>query len=337
MPMLNVFQQDAFSAVSLSDSILERPFVPSRLRDMGLFSPRGIMTKSVAIEKKGTTLSLVQTSERGAPPESRTRDKRDIRDLRVPHLAKEATVYAEQVQDVRSFGSETELEVVQSVVNEEVENVASEIDMTEENLMLGAVKGTILDADGSVIYNLFDEFDVTQVTPINFALGTSGTKVRGKCQQVRRTMSQELKAGNMPFRIHALCGDAFFDALISHQDVKEAYERYQDGAMLRADLTYDVFPFAGIMFENYRGSDDGDVGVADDEAHFFPVGVPNLFRIVYAPSPINGIVNSMGRPRYVLPNLEDTGNGRYQKFEVQANPLPYCTRPRTLIKGTRTS
>lgn len=334
MPSMDVFNQDAFGMTSLTEGVLERPFTPSRLRDFGLFSPRGVNTVTVAIEKKGTTLSLVQTSERGAPPTQRTRDKRDIRDLRVPHLNKEAVVYADQVQGVRAFGSETELEMVQSVVDEEVDNVRTEIDLTEENLMLGAVKGIIADADGSTIYNLFTQFGVSQLANVNFALTTGTTKVRSKCTEVIRAMAKELKVGSMPFQVHALCSDSFFDNLINHDDVKAAYERFQDGAMLRQDLTYQVFPFAGITFENYRGTDDGtSVTVASGEAHFFARGIPGLFRIFYAPGDREELVNTIGLPRYVIPNNEDTGNGRYRKFEVQANPLPLCTRPRSLIKG----
>lgn len=335
MPSMNIFNEDPFTMVSLTEGVLERPFTPSRLRDMQLFASRGVSTTTVAIEKKGVTLKLVQTSERGAPPAQRTRDKRDIRDLRVPHINKEAVVYADQVQGVRAFGSETELEMVQSVVDEEVGNVATEIDLTEENLMLGAVKGAIADADGSTIYDLFSEFGVSQLSAISFALSTGSTKVRSKCTEVIRKMAKELNVGQMPFEVHAVCGDTFFDNLINHDDVKSAYERFQDGAMLRQDLTYQVFPFAGITFENYRGTDDGSsVTVGDKEAHFFARGIPGLFRLFYAPGDREDLVNTIGLPRYVIPNNEETGNGRYRKFEVQSNPLPLCTRPRSLIKGT---
>lgn len=334
MPGMDIFENDAFSLHSMTATVNEQPFVPSRLRDMQLFTPRGVTTTTIAIERKGTSLSLVQTSPRGAAPEQRTRDKRDYRDLRVPRLAKEAVIYADQVQNVRAFGSETELEMVQSVVNQEVGNIRTEIDLTEENLMLGAVQGVVADADGSTIYNLFNEFGVSQVGAISFALGTDSTDVRGKCSQVKRTMAKELKVGNMPFRIHALAGDAFFDQLIGHPDVKTAYERWQNGEMLRADLTYEVFPFAGINFENYRGSDDDSVGIASNECRFFAVGVPGLFEVGYAPADTMATVNTVGLPRYVIPGRDPSGKDRWQSFEVQANVLPYCTRPRSLLKAT---
>lgn len=335
MPGMDIFNENAFALTQLTSAVNQQDFVPSRLRSMGLFTPRGAMTQTIMIERKGSSLKLVPTSQRGGEPEQRTRDQRDIRDLRVPRLAKEAVVYADQVQGVRAFGSETELEMVQNVVNQEVDAVRADVDMTEENMMLGAVKGIIPDADGSTIYNLFTEFGVSQTTAFNFALGTDTTDVRGKCQEVKRSMGKDLKVGSMPFEVYALCSDSFFDQLISHPNVKEAYERWQDGQMLRNDLTWDVFPFAGINFENYRGSDDGSsVSITDGEAHFFARGIPNLFEVAYAPADTMETVNTMGLPRYVIPGMDPSGKERYQSFEVQANPLPYCTRPKHLKKAT---
>ncbi len=337
MPGMDIFNSDAFSLTQMTSAVNQQDFVPSRLRSMGLFTPRGVTTQTIMIERKGTSLSLVATSQRGSEPEQRTRDQRDVRDLRVPHLNKEAVIYADQVQSVRAFGSETELEMVQNLANQEVDHVRSEIDMTEENMMLGAVKGTITDADGSTIFNLFTEFGVSQTSAFNFALGTDATDVRGKCQEVKRSMGKDLKVGSMPFEVHALCSDSFFDQLISHPNVKEAYERYQDGAMLRNDLTWDQFPFAGVVFENYRGSDDGSsVTIADGEAHFFAKGIPDLFVVAYAPADTMETVNTMGLPRYVIPGIDPSGKQRWQSFEVQANPLPYCSRPKHLKKATAT-
>ena len=290
---------------------------------------------SVALEVKGRASNWWRPRRAAPLPRQRTRDQRSLRHLAVPHLASEATVYADQVQGVRAFGSESELETVQGVVMEEVGLIGTEIDLTEENLMLGAIQGKLIDDDGStVITDFFTELGVSEPAAVNFALGTSGTKVRSKCTEVIRSMATAMQAGGLQFRVMGLASDSFFDSLINHSDVKTAYERWQSGAALRQDYTYQSFPFAGIDFYNYRGSDDGAVAIPDGECRFFAVGVPNLFRVAYAPADRTMTVNTVGLPRYVLPNMEDTGNGRYQKFEVQANPLPYCTRPQTLLKGT---
>lgn len=76
--------------------------------------------------------------------------------------------------------------------------------------------------------------------------------------------------------VHGLVSPEFFDALMSHSKVKEAYERWQEGAALRDDMR-SGFTFGGITFEEYRGQatdPDGNVRrfIASSEGHCFPVG-----------------------------------------------------------------
>lgn len=336
MNLTDVFNNDAFSAVSLTNAVNDIDTLPSMLTDLNLFNLKPINTTTVAIEKKGTALSLVQTGQRGSAPEQRIRDKRTLRNLNVPHLAKEAVVYADQVQSVRAFGTEGELETVQTVVNGEVAAVNSDIDLTLENLRLGAVKGVITDADGSVIYDLFDEFDVTQLAEFDFALGTATTDVRKKMMQLYRLMSKEVKMGGLGFQVHALCSHEFFDDLISHASTKQAWERWNAGQQLRENYAYQSFGWGNFMFHDYQGTDDDtSVAVATDKAHFFPVGVPNLFQEAYAPADTMEFVNTLGLPRYAIPAMDPSGKGKFMSVEVQANPLPFCTKPRTLIQAKR--
>jgi len=334
MPLPNFFTSDAFSMISLTASVNEMPFVPGRVGQLGIFRSAGVNTRQVVIEKKGSTLTLIPTSEAGSPPEQRGREKRDIRLLSAPRLSREAVIQASQVSGVRAFGSESEFEGVQQVLNEQMGKTVLEMDMTIENLRLGAVKGIVIDADGTtVLYNLFTEFGVSQLAEFDFALDTATTDVRLKCMELRRLMSKEVKAGNIAFGIHALCGDSFFDKLIAHDSTKTAWERWSDGQTLRQDLTFQTFFHAGIMFENYRGSDDGAVGVATTKAHFFPTGVPGLFENPFAPGDTIDTVNTVGLPRYAFPNIDPRPNPRWASVEIQSNPLPFCTRPRTLIKA----
>jgi hypothetical protein len=128
------------------------------------------------------------------------------------------------------------LEGVQAVVNQRMSEMATKMDATLEHLRIGAIKGQILDADGSaVIYDLFTEFGVTQHTEIDFDLDNASPApgvIKKKCHDIRRKIEDEL--GAQPYEhIHAICGADFFDDLITHSEVEKAYERYLDGAFLR--------------------------------------------------------------------------------------------------------
>jgi hypothetical protein len=264
------------------------PFVPGRIGQLGLFREQGVSTTSVMIEEREGSLTLVETTSRGAPAVQHVANKRKARSLTVPHIALEDTILADEVQNVRAFGSENMLEGVQNVVNQRLTEMATKMDATLEHLRVGAIKGQILDADGSaVIYDLFTEFGVTAHTEIDFDLDNASPApgvVKKKCHDIRRKIEDEL--GVVPYdHIHAMCGPDFYDDLITHPEVEKAYERWLDGAFLRQGQARGSFEYAGILFEEYRGK-VGTVDFTDAaKAYFFPVGVPGLFRQYNAPTP----------------------------------------------------
>jgi hypothetical protein len=336
MPALDIFAGSAFSMVALTDAINKMPYVPGRIGQLGLFREQGVSTTSVMIEEREGSLTLVETTSRGAP--AVLANKRKARSLGVPHIALEDTILADEVQNVRAFGSENMLEGVQNVVNQRLTEMATKMDATLEHLRVGAIKGQILDADGTaVIYDLFTEFGVTAHTEIDFDLDNASPApgaVKKKCHDIRRKIEDEL--GVVPYdHIHAMCGPDFFDDLITHPEVEKAYERWLDGAFLRQGQARGSFEYAGILFEEYRGK-VGSVDFTDaSKAYFFPVGVPGLFRQYNAPADFVETANTIGLPRYAKQAV-DQQFARWVMLHVQSNPLPICTRPRVLIKGKRT-
>jgi hypothetical protein len=67
MPALDIFSSSAFSMVSLTDAINKMPYVPGRIGQLGLFREQGVSTTSVMIEEREGSLTLVETTSRGAP------------------------------------------------------------------------------------------------------------------------------------------------------------------------------------------------------------------------------------------------------------------------------
>ena len=119
--------------------------------------------------------------------------------------------------------------------------------------------------------------------------------------------------------------------------VKEAYARWQQGQILFTDNRTN-FSFGGIVFEEYRGQATDAAGnvrkfVADDEAHFFPLGTAMTFRTHFAPADFNETANTLGLPLYA--KQEPRKFGRGTDLHTQSNPLPVCLRPEVLVKGTK--
>lgn len=334
MPTLDIFNDDAFSLRSLTAAILKAPHKPGRLGELKLFEEKGITTTTAQVEEIDGQLSLISTSQRGAPSDSLGNAKRKVRSFNVPHLQRESTIIADQVQGLRAFGSESDVESVQNVVDQRLATLRAMHEATLEHLRIGAVKGSILDADGStVIYNLFTEFGVSQQTQ-NFEFTSDTLDVRNICIAVLRKVESEL-GGSMYSGARALCSASWFDALIAHPAVKESF-KYQEGQVLRNDLRRG-FTFGGITFEEYRGSVGGVDFIADDEAYAIPEGVMTqqgpLFQTWFAPADFEETVNTLGLPMYAK-QARDPEFQRWVKLHSQSNPLPICLRPRAVIKLT---
>ena len=328
--LIDVFKTDPFKLTTLSKSLNDIPFMPTRLGRLGIFSQEPITTTTVAVERQGETLALVASKPRGAPGTPVVPNRRNLRNLSTVHLPTEVSVLADEVQNLRAFGSDTEEQTAQSWLNRKMAVARRRIELTLEYHRIGALKGQVLDSDGStVLMDLFTEFGVSQQT-LAMALTTDTTKVLQKVIAMKRMVEDEL--GGIPYSgLRVECGDGFFDAFTSHPLVRDAFVYYQQ-TFKSSDLR-DGFVFGGVLWEEYRGSVGGTRFIGTDDAYVIPEGVPDLFVQHYAPAPYMETVNTMGMPFYAKPEIMDYDKG--VAVEMQSNPLTFCTRPRAIVKMTK--
>ncbi|PJC14279.1 MAG: major capsid protein E [Comamonadaceae bacterium CG_4_9_14_0_8_um_filter_57_21] len=330
MAALDIFNGDAFSVQSLTKALNDVPHQPTRLGELGYFSVEGITTTMVSIEKQGTSLALVPAGERGGVVKPGLKDKRTMIPFKCVHLPQNGGVNADEVQNLRTFGSESELESVQNLVNKELRRIRRNLDATLEFQRMGAVKGQILDADGTtVLLDLYSTFGVSQQTH-SLILGTAGTKVRIKVVEAKRKVEAAL--GGLAYSgLRVLCSPSFFDALVGHATVEAAFDRYQNGEFLRADLRAGFY-FAGVFWEEYRGNVNGIDFIEAGSAYMIPEGVPDLFVMNFAPADYMETVNTMGIPMYA--KQEPRAMNKGVDIDAQSNPLTLCTRPAAIVKLT---
>ena len=353
MAHMDIFKNDAFSMGQLTGAVTKVPYRPSLLGAMGLFRKMPIRTEFFEIEEKDGTLSVIQTSQRGAPLEQNRRDRRKLRRFDTVRLAKGDRIKAAEVAGVRAFGSETELMGVQQLVAEKQAQLRDDLELTFEMHRLGALQGVLLDADGTVLYNWFDEFGISAPAAIDFNLDTPTTDIEKLIRvEVIRKMQTVSKGAWIPgTSVTALCGDVFFDKLTNHKTVRETYLNYTAAANLRAmggvasqgpEGSFFEFSYGGVRFINYRGTDnfsDGatagveSIGIKSDEAKFFPVGARDVFQMAMSPGEGMNDVNQPGRKVYSELELEKRANPRFADIEIYSYPLFICTRPEMLMKA----
>jgi len=333
----------AWSVSELTLALNRVPYVPGLVGRLGLFRPERLSTTTTMVEVQGFRLALVPETPRGAPPPPDVVDRATMTAIQIPHFAIRSTVVADSVQNVRAFGTDSQLEGVQTVINQHMESMSRKLDVTLEFLRLGAVRGKVVTAvdriTGAPIVerDVFRLFGLTENPVIEWpiigagAIGQEQAAWAGQLTEMvnglGRQMADEL-SGGMYTQIHGICGWQFFDAFMAHPEIRAAYIAIENAPLLRDQLGT-RFTFRGVTIEEYRGRVGNIQFVEPDVCYFFPVGVPDLFIEAYAPADYLETVNTVALPRYSKSETMDFDKG--VMLESQMNVFPFCTLPRALF------
>ncbi|TCK36720.1 major capsid protein E [Paraburkholderia sp. BL8N3] len=341
MASLDIFNQDPFTTISLTAAVDKYPYQPLALGELNIFDDDPIRTTALVVEQRQGQLIVVPLSERGEAGTQRVTEKRQARYFEVPRLRHADTIYANELQNIRAFGTESELMQVQDEVARRLAGptgLLKNIEYTWEFQRLAAVQGLFTDYDGSVRYNWFQEFGITPTAEFAFNLAAGvANSLRPLCNQLTRTMARKAQGAFTPnTKVVALAGDEFYDKFVNHPDVIRTFINWSDATEIRGGESggaFTAFEFAGIRWLNYRGSDDNTtIKIPDDKVKFFPLGAPGIFRRALAPGESFEWVNTPGKPVYVVP-IFDRDRNEWWKQEVSSYPLHICTRPEVLLTG----
>ena len=326
--LIDVFNGDGFTMSSLTALINLQPHQPGRITQLGYFQEEGVPTTTIQVERTHSGLDLVSNQPRGGVVQNVNAEKRDMTPFIVPHLPQNATIYADEIQNLRAAGSESDEETMTTYVAQRLARMRRNLDATMEHHRISALQGKVLDADGTtVIADMFASFNIVQQT-LAMDLDTDTTDVIAKAVAGKRLSENALGNVNVSgYRV--FCSDSFFDALVAHPKVEAAYARWNDGQFLRDD-NRGGFAFGGIMWENYRGKVGSVDFIADDHAIMVPEGVADLNITRFAPADTMSYANTLGLPYYAMQEILRMDKG--VELEAQTNPANLCTRPNAIIR-----
>ena len=346
--VVDVWRGNGWEVVDLQEQVVERvEHKPQLLGQLGIFTPSYPMSPYIAISDSDRTLSLIPTSEFGAPPAELVPQGARVRPFRVNRIAKGSTVMAHELSAVLQTPFARQVATISGVIAERTARIVDDVELTHEHMRLGAIQGKVMDADGTtVLVDWFDEWGIAEPTEINFALGTAGTDVRGKFRQLKRQMQVAAKGmWNPSTRVGGLVGDNFFDSVLNHPQIKET-KLYNDGAAAMEGVEgYGSVEIEGVTLINYQGSDPDashDLSIGTDKARFFPMGATDVFEAAYGPAV--EFAEYLGRPgqeyfSMMLENVDAQGNPdprrRGDRVEIYSYPLMVCRRPEMLLRGKR--
>lgn len=345
---LDIFNGDAFSAATLTNYVnMNIPFVPGLLGSLGMFTAQGVYSTTVGFDDENGNLTLIQSSPRGAAPSQSQNNKGKTRHLDTVRLAREAVITADQVAGVRVLGTTSQLQTAERLVWKRVEGptgLKAELGYTLEHMYLGAIDGQVYDADGTtVLWDYFSFYGENRPAAVDYKFGTAGSDtaiITDTTMKKRRGMVKALNGFSLAGAITVnLCGDNFYDDLYNSKEVVEARKIAAHGNMeapkiISENKAYDSFSYANEVWINYRGDDAGKVQVPINEGRSFIMGVPGLFSTYFAPADTWEFVNTEGLPSYVFQRPERQTSSQ-RAFEIQANPLPMCLRPKHMRRLTK--
>lgn len=334
---MDVFKQDAFSAISMTAAIQDMETVPGFLASLNLFTPNPIRTTDFLVEKRGQTLNIIPATERGAPRPRRSIDRRNARNFSTVRLAEEDRLMADDLQNIRGFGKENEFEALQTEIARRQMILDNDLTATKERHMLSAINGILLDADDSEIYDFYDEFGIVQGGEINFDWANKTGVKTFVAQNVTRPIIRALGGrATTNMEIVALCGDEFFDELQENDEYRATYLQTEAARTLLQENVFQEVRAWGVRWINYRGTDDNStIAIGTDKCKIFPRGVPNVFQAVYSPAEGFDFVNTLGLERYSMVVPDPTVANEYADLRVASYCLHICTTPNALLQGNK--
>ena len=319
--------QDLFSVANLTAAVNKLPVMPGKVGAMGLFDEKGVTSTTVIIDEREGRLVLVPNTSRNDDPAPIKGNKRKRRTFETLHLPINRPLLPSQLQGIAAFGQESTTAPMATVINDHLQDLKNSIEATREFQRVGALRGQLLDADGSLLFDLFDEFDVKQ-KKVTVLLSNPETNVRKVCLDAKRHAESKL-GGVMVTGFRAFCGPDWFDAFTDHEKVKAAFANYQEAQdRLGGDLRTG-FTFGGIEFIEYDVTVSGQRFIPADIAQVFPMA-RGVFRLFNAPANYNETVNTLGQPFYSKAEPRKMGKG--WDLEAQANPLAMCLFPEALVE-----
>lgn len=328
--------------VATMAGVIQRdPLVPSQTQDMGLFSAEPIMGTTVKTELQGSTIQLVQSSPRTTDAPTKVKSTHDIVHFEAVRIALAKTFTADEVLNLRQIGSSGDFQTLEGYVAQESRDVRASVQATLEAHRVGALRGYVLDADGTPITNLWTKYGVAETAEVGFQLdaaaGAVPDPIRRKLATITRTQRNALGARAVGgVRTIGLSGAGYFDAFVGCREVRETYLNQAGASELRSAsaLTGRAVQYGTATIYEYDGFIGNVPFVEDDEVRFFVGGAAGIFRQFFAPHDRDPAIypgKTIGQPEYVLPFIDP--KGRFREIEFQSNPVTICTVPATLIGG----
>lgn len=333
---------NGFQLVDWTDEILNLDNQAGLVGGLNLFRTQGISQTAVVFDKSmNDTTLLPQVSRRGRETTKGNDRKVETFSLPLAYFKHSDYITPEDIQGWRMPGTADGEESLARVRVQKLADMRAQVEQSLEYMKLQAIKGITSTPDGVVLADMFTEFGIAQTT-IDFDLGDATTDVNAKISELKRSLQTNLKTGGVIRGINVVVDADFFDKLVSHPQIRQAYLYYASQRDINRESTnqfmswgsVDQFTYKGVTFMTYDHVfklPDGstEAAVAANTGHVIPV-VNDLFRGYYGPSNKLGGANNVGREMFAYEFTDP--KDEFHEMQVETSPLFFATQPQVLIK-----
>ncbi|WP_347138883.1 major capsid protein [Paracoccus sp. SSK6] len=327
-----MFNKDFLTLKQLTATWNKTPFVETTLSRF--FTVGRLRTRSAMVERGATGLKLIDPGAlyQPAPAASDHKLVRGQYTISAVKLGRVVSFSGEDIQDVRAFGTEDELETFEQVFNRDTATIRRWLEHTHEFQRGNVLKGRQVDSEGNLLFDFFGAAGVTAPQSVAIDYDTASRRqLQNLVADVVDYSRDGLGAGaDDAQRFVMLHGKNDWRRFRTCDAVAALYDRYQDGAVNRAGATGQRAPFElfDVAHLPYYGPSLGA-----DEWQLVPV-VPGLLRTDFTPLDNPETANTLGLPGYATPHATPFNKG--VQVEIASLPIHYITNPAAVIGGTST-
>lgn len=330
-----------FELVDLTSAVRNLPINYGSFNQMGIFDEDFVVGDQVAFEETTVDGALIVDKVRGEKNTVGKDGTRKLHSFMIPHYPQDDYISPKDLKGVSAYDNFNLVEQFDNVRIKKLMRLRMQHDWTLNKARAQALfSSTVYAPNGTVTQNWDTEFGITR-TAVDFVLGTAGTEVLDKIELVLQAVHSGLGGDGIFTGVVAPCDTAFFNKLIRHATVKDAWKYAQKDTAgvdpIRGRLSEGGSPmqvgrsfyFGGINFKEIRDSYNGTSIVTASEGVAVPMG-SGRFVTYFGGAERFGLVNTRGERMYAFETSEP--NGTKHTIETESNSISALLRPQAVIR-----
>ncbi|MGB1270528.1 MAG: major capsid protein, partial [Endozoicomonas sp.] len=136
--------------------------------------------------------------------------------------------------------------------------------------------------------------------------------------------------GDMMTGVEVQCSPQFFDQLVVHDKVKEAFQNFQGNSNHNVNGELNRFNFGQVWFQRNNTTVGGQKFVDDYKAHAYPLGTMDTFEGTLSPADMTQYANTEGQRLYV--STKDLDHNKGVEVHMESRPTAFCKRLDSLVE-----